>query len=342
VKSVKTAHILICILLHATTAVSQDVINPPHLVGQVVTPSDAFDAVLIAPYVIVPDYDAGIHVIDVTDPTDPFIVGSYDTPGYAVQCAVAGNTVYVADHRLGGMQIVRITNKATPGFVASYVTGDVAVMVAERDGVALLGYLEGTIDILDVSNPATPTRLATYDTPGAVRHAVFDGDLVYLADSGFGLLCIDISSPASPVAVGSAAGDRPIGAALRGDVAFLADGSGGLHSFDISNPSVPVSLDALLFSGPAVKVEITGHFAVLAAHVAGGLQVVDVTDPAGLVSVSSYVTGNYAHGVAVDGDYAYLADGEGLKVFRIFDSSVPVKRRTLGGIKSLFRTPTKE
>lgn len=56
------------------------------------------------------------------------------------------------------MQVVNVANKASPGFVASYITGDVAVMVAHRDGIAIVGYLEGMLDILDVSKPATALR----------------------------------------------------------------------------------------------------------------------------------------------------------------------------------------
>lgn len=102
-----------------------------------------------------------------------------------------------------------------------------------------------------------------------------------------------------------------------------------------------MSLDVLLFSGPAVKVEVSGHFAVLAAHAAGGASGRRRGRPIGSHICILIRDRELCPRVAVNGDYAYLADGQGLKVFRAFDSSVPVKRRTLGGIKSLFERPAK-
>ena len=50
---------------------------------------------------------AGLEVIDVSDPANPRRVGSYDTPGGAVDVAVSGDYAYVADKNWG-LQILRI------------------------------------------------------------------------------------------------------------------------------------------------------------------------------------------------------------------------------------------
>ena len=43
------------------------------------------------------DGDAGLQVIDVSNPTNCVRVGGYDTSGYALGVAVSGNYAYVAD-----------------------------------------------------------------------------------------------------------------------------------------------------------------------------------------------------------------------------------------------------
>jgi hypothetical protein len=50
--------------------------------------------------------DAGLWVIDVSDPTAPREVGACDTPGEGLGVAVAGNMAYVADG-WGGLMILR-------------------------------------------------------------------------------------------------------------------------------------------------------------------------------------------------------------------------------------------
>ncbi len=52
-------------------------------------------------YAYVADEDAGLQVIDVSNPANPQRVGGYDTSGYANGVAVSGNYAYVADVRCG-------------------------------------------------------------------------------------------------------------------------------------------------------------------------------------------------------------------------------------------------
>lgn len=332
------AVIALGIVLRSTSLPAQ-VVVPPELVGLANTPSDAFDVVLVERYALVVDYESGLQIIDVTEPSDPHIVGSYDTPGLATHIAIAGQTAFVADHRAGGLQIIDVTNKVSPRFVASHVSGSTAVMIALGDGLAAVGYLEGIIELVDVATPLLPTLLGSYTTPGPPRDAHFEGDLLYVAESRSGLIVLDIANPSSPRLVSSTAADRPVGLAKREDVVYLADGSSGLRTFDVADPSAPSLLGGVELPGPAVRVELAGDYAVVADHVAGGLQIVDVSVVTNPSRVTGVVTGYYAHGVAVDAKFAYLVDGQGLKVFRAFDGIVPVEKKTLGSLKALFSDP---
>jgi len=67
----------------------------------------AVPVAVAGPYAYVADWEAGLQVIDVSDPARPRRVGGYDTPGFAQGVAVSGNYAYVAD-RNWGLQIFRI------------------------------------------------------------------------------------------------------------------------------------------------------------------------------------------------------------------------------------------
>ena len=326
---------LICLLvLSAAPSASAQLVDPPQLAGSVDTPNDAYDVLLAGAYALIADYSAGLHVVDISNPTSPAIVSTHNTPGLATHLARDGDIVFVADHALGGVRIVDVSNKLSPVYLTSHTNGT-AVMVAYDNGLLAVGYIENKCEILDVTDLAHPQLLATYATSGPVRDAVFDGEQVLVTDSGFGLLIIDVSTPTSPTLIGSAAANRPIGIAYDENVAYVCD-LDGLKSYDVGDRTMPSLLDGLSLPGPGVRARIVGTHAVMADHVNGGLQVVDVSSPANLVSATAYVTGNYANGVAVAGEYAYLVDGIGLKVFRIFDSTVPVDNATWGRIKNRF------
>ncbi|MDW7979695.1 MAG: hypothetical protein RMH97_03925 [Verrucomicrobiales bacterium] len=52
-------------------------------------------------------------MIDTRNPSNPVLVGSYDTPGWACGVAVLGNYVYVADYAWG-LQILRVGEPMPP------------------------------------------------------------------------------------------------------------------------------------------------------------------------------------------------------------------------------------
>ena len=63
----------------------------------------------------------GLQVIDISTPTAPVIVGSVDTPGYAVGVSVANGYAYVAAGR-SGLQVIDISTPTAPVIVGSVDT----------------------------------------------------------------------------------------------------------------------------------------------------------------------------------------------------------------------------
>jgi hypothetical protein len=60
-------------------------------------------------YACVADGGAGLRVVDVSDPSNPKEVGSYETPGYATGMAVAGDYAYVTDEG-AGLHVVDVSD----------------------------------------------------------------------------------------------------------------------------------------------------------------------------------------------------------------------------------------
>ncbi len=67
------------------------------------------------------DYGSGLQVIDISDPANPTLVGTYDTPGYARGVAVSGDHAFVADGD-SGLQVIDISDPANPTLVGTYDT----------------------------------------------------------------------------------------------------------------------------------------------------------------------------------------------------------------------------
>ena len=58
------------------------------------------------------DCEAGLRIIDVSNPAAPTQVGWFDTPGLSYDVQVVGSLVYVADYF--SLRIIDVSNPAAP------------------------------------------------------------------------------------------------------------------------------------------------------------------------------------------------------------------------------------
>ncbi|UCF06042.1 MAG: T9SS type A sorting domain-containing protein [bacterium] len=250
-------------------------------------------------------------------------VGSYDTPGYALDVAVYGDYAYVADYT-SGLQVIDISDPALPSLLGSYDTpesaqglwidGDLAYVC--DDGSGLL--------IIDVSNPAMPSLVGTYDTSGRAFGVEVAGGYAYVADGAAGLTVIDVSNPSVPSLAGSY--DTPGFARtidVEGNYAYIADrAGGGLQIIDISDPTLPTLAGSYDPGADTWGVEVSGNVAYLGAT-SVGLVAVDITDPSNPTLLGTVSAGS-ARQLDVEGDYVYVAGYGALYVIDVSDPSNPV------------------
>jgi hypothetical protein len=127
-----------------------------------------------------------LHVVDVSNPNAPFEVGFRDTPGTALQVAVANGNAYVADYG-GGLQILRFetysvsgrvtdaADQGIPGVVVSAGPGASAVTDGGGDYI-ISGLISGTYTLTPAPicyslSPVTRTVTVPPDAAGQDFHA---------------------------------------------------------------------------------------------------------------------------------------------------------------------------
>lgn len=125
----------------------------------------------------VSQWDAGIALIDISDPRQPQMLAEYDTPGLAHACALAGGLIFVADDE-AGLTILSLLGAS----VGSYNTAGSAWDVKIAGAFAYIGDAQGGLLILDISDPAHPRYAGSYLTPGVAQKVYLDGANIYVAD----------------------------------------------------------------------------------------------------------------------------------------------------------------
>ena len=252
----------------------------------------------------------GLAVVDVSNPTNFVRIGGYDTIGYAVAVAVAGNYAYIADFYYG-LFVIDVSNPTNCVLLGNIETSGEAYGLAVAGNYAYVADNEG-FHVIDVSNPANCIETGGYG--GNAKGVAVRGNYAYVADRD-GLQVIDVSNPTNCVRVGgyNASGSAS-GVAVAGNYAYAAGFHEGLHVIDMSNPTNCVRIGGYDTSGIARAVAVSGTASGIYAYVAdseAGLQVIDVTEPTNCVRVGGYVTRTLALGVEAVAGRAYLVESSG-------------------------------
>jgi len=298
----------------------------PFEAGFVSSPGNAFEVALVGNQAFLAAGEAGIRILDVTDPSSIWNIGSYLAPAWnAERVAVSGNYAFVAGSG-NGLQILNITNKAKPvesaifsGAIQSsdvFISGQYAYVA---DGVAGLY-------IVDISNPISSTQVGFLSMPYRLNGVTVVGSTAYLAAGYYGLCVVDVVDPTLPTLSACYSGGRSAQrVAVSGAYAYVADGSAGLTIFDISVPTALVFVDTYATLGYASDVAVSGNY-VYIADMDDGLRVLNVTNPATATEVGFYDTASYAQGVVLNGSYAFVADlADGVRVLNVSNPAAIVE-----------------
>jgi len=118
--------------------------------------------------VLVPLADAGLAVVDVSNPAAPSLVRILDTPGNVAAIAVSGGLGVVADGA-GGLRVLDLSDPVHPVETGTLALSPGPVAVA-ADGASAWAVLEdGRVAVVDLTEPGSPALVRTFPLPDGRR-----------------------------------------------------------------------------------------------------------------------------------------------------------------------------
>ncbi|NPA80896.1 MAG: T9SS type A sorting domain-containing protein [Thermotogae bacterium] len=236
-----------------------------------------------------------VRIFAINSASDPDLLNTYDTPGWAEDVEVRGNYAFVAEKDAWGPDLLIFdVSGSQPDLVGSLdVMGEAEGLNVVNDTVYLaLGY--GGVAIIDATDKSSPALVGTYDTPGYAHDVLCDcgylfaSGLLFVAD-GDSLIALDIGDPTNPTFY------EGYGAPLDGSriISVAVDGMGGKAYVGLDGPShgmIIVDVSTVPFTyvgefsdswGDAVSSiwpDVLNGVAYL-AYGSAGLDVVDISDP---------------------------------------------------------------
>lgn len=254
------------------------------------------------------DCTGGLQIIDLSDPTLPYLVGSFTTPHTVFGPVIFGSYALLAD----------------------------------------TGYTINTplsvVHIIDISIPARPTKIGTIPESAtdymALAHHPGDQRLyVFLNCYGSGMKIYDLTVPSAPILVNTVAiGEWPLGFSLYEEPASnslyayttdYAESNPGIHVFDFSDITHPVERSFIPLRAQALNV--IGH--VLLAETSSQIYIYDISQLTTPVLKSIVDTTGNGQLLALDAQHALISTATNVMMIDLSDPAIPVLTdwlRTIG------------
>lgn len=254
---------------------------------------------------------AGLQIVDISDPSQLKLLGSWQSSAFAEGIAVAGKTAYLANGAKG-ISILDISDPSKPKQIASAYTENYAFDVICAGDYAYIAAGDAGLLILDIKDPAKPKELAQLDTNGYAYEAVQSEKTVYVADAWAGVQVVNVADPAKPVLITSiATSGWSLGVAVADKKLVSANGGQGFDLIDVKNTAAPV-IKSTYFKEPSEsdatprRVVITDDL-LLVADTTNGLRLVDISFSMMPKQKGIYSPLANARRLTIKDDYAYVA-----------------------------------
>ena len=268
-------------------------------------------------YVYVLTVDAGMRVVNATDPMELDSIGIYSITGSANGIFVVDDVAYIADTDTG-LETVDVTDPTTPTSLGDYSIAGGANNVYVADDYAYVVDSTTGLTILDVSTPATPTFEGDYAISGDVNSVVVQDDVAYVVDSTVGLHILNVSDPTDPTLIGTYEAENSVyDVDVKGSYAYIVGENIGLQSINITDLSAPLLAGTYQLSGSVNGIDIDNEHAYIVDSIYG-LHIVSILDSTDLYQVGTFETPTESVAVFIEDGYAYVAEtGTGLEVYSV-------------------------
>ena len=290
----------------------------------------------------------GLTVLDVTNPGAPTTLGTIDTDGSV-------RKVSFGSINMGGTQTAHIfageesllsaINVADPSSMS--ISGSIAVP-APADGLCYGATLAGNtaylayryhVRAIDITSPSVMTELGSYslaDVGGErpmVKKVVHKDNIVFAGRRHNGLLPLDFSDSANPVALPAVITDRTNSVAIVGNYVYAATSNNGIGIVNVTTANAPTLV------GYVPESMVNGRYGdgvaaygdVMVQSTWGALFFYDISSPEApsLQDTVALTTGTSY--LSLDDNYAYVHDFDSLKIFDISTLSAVVQ---VGGVNT--------
>jgi hypothetical protein len=295
-------------------------VEAPVMIGKCDLPGYAYSVKVQGNYAYVSDEEYGVAIINVSDPTNPHVIATYDNGASYSSCDVQGDYGYFIGD---GIETVNISNPGNPVFQGKIET--VGPPHCDGDYLYTAGF--PGLHVYSINDPAQPSLIGGCAIPGGISLDVsVRGNYAYLAGDS-GLVIVNISNKNNPTYLSH----RNTGATanrifIDGNYAYLL--TGDLVVCNIQNPSSPTIVETLEMNN-CYELGFYGDYIYALDLSRTSMKVIDKGDPTNLILIGNYPIPDPTIRVTGRDNIAYAIAGAGFYVVDISDPHHPETIRNI-------------
>jgi hypothetical protein len=257
---------------------------------------------------------AGLRIIDVTNSSNPVLLGTAVLGGDSRSVVASGNYAYVAA-RDSGVFVVDVTTPSNPVKIKTIKTLSARGITIAGTKVYVAASDSGMV-VIDITNPANASVVAYTGKSVYGENVAVNGNTAGMTDYSQ-ITFYDITNPAAPVKKGGTTGSFRTGNegfAISGNFAYVPDGD-SLKIFSIANLSAPALVSKIFTGGYGYMAAVAGNYCYVASEVTG-VRAINISNPAAPVEAGYYDGVPQSRGVTVSGKNIYVAEkADGLTIY---------------------------
>ncbi len=209
-------------------------------------------------HLVIAGGEAGLKLVDISDPFNPQEVERISIPGEARDVVTKRRMAFVAAGR-GGVRVIDLRTSVEVGHIA--MPGE-AQAIAIRDSRVFVAAGDYGLRIIDISDPTAPVEVASCFLPGAsALDVAVDRTRVFVAGGQGGLRVVDISQPSNPVELDGDLSIEALSVELSGKHLLVAVADDGLHLHERNSGRLVPSAGQMETRGRATGVVAASGFA---------------------------------------------------------------------------------
>ena len=284
-------------------------------------------------FLYLPDHD-DLRILDVSDPANPQLVDSVQTPGWAVDVWANRETgpgayIFVGDH-FEGIGVYDTEQPSDIQWLYQYGEAEIARDVVVQGNYLYLAERRSGVKIIDISNPQDPQEIASIrDTVHYVADfkAIGVQDTILFTINDFGIfMAFSVSDPVNPYLIDSmnimGYGNGSI--VFSDSVAFTADAA--VLAVNISDPTqIDTFRSYLLPPGGGNDIGAIDSLVFVAFSGNGhGLRIINYADPWNPYELGYLPTSSECYGICLSDTICYIDDRDyGIRAISVANPGNP-------------------